>query len=95
MKTDNTTSLIVVTNNIASKCLKSMDMKMHWLRCIIPQRQFRHYWQPGPNNLVDYVTKHHVEIHYRAVCGTYLTQKHRLVLFQNQQFNNASVARVC
>ena len=29
MKTDNTTVLGVVTNNIASKCLKSMDMKLH------------------------------------------------------------------
>ena len=33
MQTDNTTALGVVTNNIASKRLKSMDMKLHWLRC--------------------------------------------------------------
>ena len=29
MQTDNTTALGVVTNNIASKHLKSMDMKLH------------------------------------------------------------------
>ena len=35
MKTDNTTAHGVITNNIASKRLKSMDMKLHWLRCRI------------------------------------------------------------
>ena len=59
MQTDNTTALGVITNNITSKRLKSMDMKLHWLRCRAKQGQFRHYWQPGPKNLGDYVTKHH------------------------------------
>ena len=67
MQTDNTMALGVVTNNIASKRLKSMDMKLHWLRCKIAQKQFRHYWQPGPTNLGNYVTKHHASIHHRAV----------------------------
>ena len=40
MQTDNTTAHGVVTNNIASKCLKSMDMKLHWLRCRISQKHF-------------------------------------------------------
>ena len=31
MQTDNTTALGVVTNNIASRRLKSMGMKLHWL----------------------------------------------------------------
>ncbi len=30
---DNTTALGIVTNNIASKKLKSMDMRLHWLQC--------------------------------------------------------------
>ena len=81
MQTDNTTSHGVVTNNIASKRLKYMDMKLHWIRCRMYQRQFRHYWQPVPNNLGDYITKHHTEIHHRAVRGNYLTPKHRLLLF--------------
>ena len=75
IQTDNTTSLGVVNKNIASKKLKSMDMKLHWLRCSIAQKQFRHYWQPGPTNLGDYVTKHHAPIHHRAVHRTYLTPK--------------------
>ena len=64
IQTDNTTALGVVTNNIASKRLNSMDMKLHWFRCRISQKQFRHYWQPGPNNLGDYVTKQHTAIHH-------------------------------
>ena len=52
IQTDNTTSLVVVTNNITSKRLNSMDMKLHWLCCRIAQKQFLHYWKPGLNNLV-------------------------------------------
>ena len=59
IQTDNTTTYGFVTNNIASKRLKSMDMQIHWLRCRALQGQFRHYWRPGPTNLVKYVTKHH------------------------------------
>ena len=40
MQTDNTTSHGVVTNNIASKILNSMDMKLHWLRCRFPKNNF-------------------------------------------------------
>ena len=39
MQTDKTTSLGVENNNIASKNLKSMDMKLHWLRCRISQKK--------------------------------------------------------
>ena len=38
MQTDNTTAHGVVTDNIESKRLKSMDMKLHWLRCRISQK---------------------------------------------------------
>ena len=95
IKTDNTTAQGVVTNNTSSKRLKSMDLKLHWLRCRISHKQFRHYWQPGPNNLGDYVTKRHAGIHHKAFHGTYLTPKHKLELFRSRQNTNTSVARVC
>ena len=95
MQTDNTTTHGVVTNNIARKCLKSMDMKLHWLGCRISQTRFRHYWQAGPNNLGDYVTKKHAAIHHKAVRGTYLTPKHKLELFRSRQCKNASSEMVC
>ena len=80
MQTNNTTALGVVTNNIASKRLKSMDMKLHWLRCPAAQQQFRHFWRPGPSIDADYVTKHHAPIHHRVVRPKYLTPKSHLDL---------------
>ena len=38
--TDNTTELGVVINNITNKRLKSMDMKLHCLRCRITHKCF-------------------------------------------------------
>ena len=90
MQTDNTTALGVVTNNIASKRLKSMDMKFHWLRCRAAQGQFRHYWRPGPTNLGDYVTKHHAAIHHRATRGTFLTPKFKLDLLRKRNQHAAA-----
>ena len=43
IQTDNTTALVLVTTNIASKRPTSIDMKLRWLRCRIAQKQFRHY----------------------------------------------------
>ena len=70
MQTDNTTALGVVSNNIASKNLKSMDMRLHWLRCRANQGQFRHYWAPGPTNKADYPTKHFAASHHRTIRPT-------------------------
>ena len=95
IQTDNTTALGFVTNNIVSKQIKSMDMKLHWLRCRIAQKQFRHYWQLGPNNLGNYVTKHHAAIHNQSVRGIYLTPKSKLDLLRRRQCKYASAARVC
>ena len=33
IQTDNTTAEGVVNNNIVAKSLKSMDLRIHWLRC--------------------------------------------------------------
>jgi hypothetical protein len=52
MQMDNTTALGVVNQNVMKK-MKLMDMKYHWLRCRISQKQFRHYWAAGMLNLGD------------------------------------------
>ena len=93
MQTDNTTALGVVTNNIASKRLKSMDMKLHWLRCRAAQEQsFRHFWRPGPSNDADHVTKHHAPIHHRAVRPKYLTPRSHLDLLRKRTAVSAAAA---
>ena len=75
MQTYNTTALCVVNENIVSKNLKSMNMRINWLQCREAQKQFWHYWKPGPTNLVNYATKHHADIHHRTVRPTYLAPK--------------------
>ena len=82
MQTYNTTVLGFVNNNIVSKKLKSMDVIINWLCCREAQRQFRHYWKPGPTNLGEYSTKHHAVIHHRTVRPTYLTPKKHLDLLR-------------
>ena len=91
MQTDNTTALGIVKENIASKRLKSMDIRLHWLRCRAAQAQFRHYWRPGPSNKADYVTKHHAPVHHSAVRPTYLTPKQHLNILRSR--TNGVVAR--
>ena len=41
IQTDNSTADGVVNNTIVPKRLKSMDMRLHWLRCRDAQDQFR------------------------------------------------------
>ena len=47
--------------------------------------QFRHYWASGKTNLADYVTKHHLAIHYQASTNTYLTDVTKLIELRNRQ----------
>jgi hypothetical protein len=94
MQTDNTIALGVVNNNVMKK-LKSMDMKYHWLRCRINQRQFRHYWAAGKSNNGNYVTKHHTPIHHQATRSTFLTPLTILQKLQDRVQSQLPVARVC
>ena len=70
MQSDNTTALGMVNDNIVSKKLKLMDMRINWLRCRSAQKQFRHYWKPGPTNLGNYSTKQHAAIHHHTLRTT-------------------------
>jgi hypothetical protein len=44
IKTDNSTTFGVITNNIQSQRKKAMDMRFHWLHCCESQNQFKYYW---------------------------------------------------
>ena len=44
IQTDNSTADGVVNNTIVPKRFKSMDMRLHWLRCRNAQGQFRFFW---------------------------------------------------
>ena len=93
MQTDNPTALGVVNNNVMKK-LKSMDMKYHWLRCRMNQRQFHHYWVAGKSNNGDYVTKHHTYIHHQTTRRIFLTPIALQKLHDRIQ-SQLPAARVC
>ena len=59
LKTDNSTALGFVHNNIHQKRSKSWDMRFHWLRDRMTRNQINVCWEKGVNNDADYFTKHH------------------------------------
>ena len=59
---NNYTATGVTNKTMVNKMLKSMDMRLWWLRCRYSQEHFRCYWAPGNQNLVDYSTKHHPRV---------------------------------
>jgi hypothetical protein len=78
MQTDNSAAHAVVTNNIAPKRTKAMDMRFHWLRCREAQNQFWYYWNTGNENYADYWTKHHPGPHHENFRSKILTPKEYL-----------------
>ena len=64
IQTDNSTLTGVVNKTIIQQKRKSMDLRVHWLRCRESQGQFRFYWAPGHLNWRDYSTKHHTPIYH-------------------------------
>ena len=66
IQSDNTTSEGVANNKIVTKKLKYTDLRLHWLRCREAQKQFRFYWDKGPNNWGDYHTKQHPPVYHEA-----------------------------
>ena len=71
IQTDNSTAVGVVNNTIIQRKMKSMDMRLWWLRCREAQGQFRFYWDKGANNWADYSTKHHPAIYHEAHRSTH------------------------
>ena len=61
---DNSTSIGITNNTMVNKILKSMDMRLWWLRCRDFQDQLRYYWAPGNQNLDYYITKHHSPLYH-------------------------------
>ena len=64
IQTDNSVASGVVNNTIVPRKLKTMDRRLHWLRCRESQGQFRYYWASGNLNWGDYRTKHHPPVKF-------------------------------
>jgi hypothetical protein len=59
IQVDNTTATGYVNNTIITRRIKSLDMRLNWLKDRESQDQFRIFWDKGSHNLADYHTKHH------------------------------------
>ena len=77
------TALGAVTNKLVSKRLKSMNMKLLYFDAGLVRGNFAIFGNncPGPTYVEDYVSKHYLLIHYRAIWSTFLTPKLHLDLF--------------
>jgi hypothetical protein len=64
METDNTTATGYSNGTIKQKRAKAMDMRFYWIKDRVKQGEFNVYWDPGYQNLADYITKHHSPAHH-------------------------------
>ena len=86
LQTDNSTAEGVVNNNVQTKRLKAMDMRLHWLRDRESQGQFRIYWRPGKTNRADYWSKtQHPPSHHRDMRAEILTPYQQVLDLRRKQ----------
>ena len=64
IQTDNSAAAGVVNNAVVPRILKTMDHRIHLLRCREAQAQFRYYWASRNLNWGDYRTKHHSPLYH-------------------------------
>ena len=72
IQTDNDTATGLANETIKQKHSKTVDMRFHWIRDRIGQKQFQVYWRPGATNKADYFSKHHAPGHHHMVRSDYL-----------------------
>jgi hypothetical protein len=72
METDNTTATGYSNGKIKRKRTKAMDFRFYWIKDRVKQGQFKIYWGPGFQNLVDYFTKHHSSAHHKRIRNIYI-----------------------
>ena len=66
LQTDNSAAAGVANNTITPRKLKTMDRRLHYLRCREAQVQLRYYWASGNLNWGDYSTKHHPPLYHES-----------------------------
>jgi hypothetical protein len=72
IETDNSTAHGILHAQVRLKKSKAFDMRYHWLKDRISQKQFNLYWAPGKSNSADYFSKHHSPAHHKLMRPQYL-----------------------
>jgi hypothetical protein len=78
LRTDNCTASGILNETTNHKRSKALEMRYHWLKDRVRQKQFDVYWRPGRENLGDYHTKHHSAQHHKDTRGFILDQGNSL-----------------
>ena len=71
IQVDNSTAVGIATEEFLQNKSKAMDMRFYWINNRTKQGNFRVFWILGPENLVDYHSKHHPPEHHMAVRPKY------------------------
>jgi hypothetical protein len=72
LETNNSTAIGILRAQVRMKRSKAFDMRYHWLKDRIKQKQFNLYWAPGKTNSANYFSKHHPPAHHKLMRYTYL-----------------------
>jgi hypothetical protein len=72
LETDNATAHGILHATVRMKKSKAFDMRYHWLKDRVSQKQFNLYWSPGKLNSADYFSKHHPPAHHKLMRHQYL-----------------------
>ena len=72
LQMDNKSAVGILTDTMAQRRSKHMDMRFHWLKEKDTQKYVKVFWKEGPTNLADYPTKHHPTKHHIAVRPSYV-----------------------
>ena len=70
--TDNEFCEGILNNAVKQRRSNAMDMQFYWVKCRIAQGQFKLLWQSGRENLADYFTKLHTQVHHKITRPLYV-----------------------
>ena len=90
--TDNTAANSIVNGTEKQKIYSEIDMRFYWVRDRIRQNHFPVFWEEGKKNLADYVTKHHLIWHHRAIRPRYFKAKKKI---ENSKDRQTGTGRGC
>jgi hypothetical protein len=91
MQVDNTTAEGFANDTIKQKRSKAMDMRFHWIRDRVRQKQFLVYYRPGSTNLADPFTKHLTPSNTKLMRPFYL---HSDKYSQTEHFANVVISHL-
>jgi hypothetical protein len=64
LQTDNACASSIVKDIVKQRRSKAMDMQFYWVKDSVDQGQYNVHWRHGTDNLANYFTKQHSQLHH-------------------------------